>query len=201
MIGFPDTFFAGFDLTILRWFHKLAECGGIVFTPFFSILSMLGKWGLAMILCGGILCLFSKTRKCGFSILLSLTLCALFTNCLAKPLIGRLRPYLRYEEIAVYWQAVGSPMQSDASFPSGHTAAASAFAVAVFLAQGKRWLWFAFVFPLLMGCSRLYLMVHYPTDILGGFLFGVLAALLAAWLVRKLWDQDSNSFAWRRKNS
>lgn len=201
MIGFPDAFFAGFDFTILRWFHILAERGGIFFTPFFSILSMLGTGGGAMILCGGILCLFSKTRKCGFSILLSLAICALFTNCLAKPLIGRLRPYLRYEEIAGYWEAVGSPIQRDASFPSGHTAAASAFAFAVFLAQGKQWLWLAIVFPLLMGCSRLYLMVHYPTDILGGFLFGILSALLATWLFKKLWNQDSNSFAWRWKKS
>ena len=66
------------------------------------------------------------------------------------------------------------------SFPSGHTTAAFAFAGAVWFADSKKWLkWVALAAAVLMGFSRLYVGVHYPSDVLAGILIGLLAGWLA----------------------
>ena len=113
-----------------------------------------------------------------------LALCAMLlglvcTNLILKPLIMRPRPWL---------DVVGLiPLINEAdpnSFPSGHTCAAFAFAVALCMTQPQRWAkGAALALAALMGFSRLYVGVHFPSDVLAGAVIGSLCGLLAGWMV------------------
>ena len=76
-------------------------------------------------------------------------------------------------------------MPSDSSFPSGHTSSAFAAAVSIFLTNKKAGI-MALILAVLIAFSRMYFFVHFPTDILGGILTGVICAKIATVFVKKL---------------
>ena len=83
------------------------------------------------------------------------------------------------------------------SFPSGHTTAAFSTMTALFLMGNKKYSWTAFIFAFLMGLARIYLVVHYPSDVLGGIIVGVVAGCLGALIAAKLPEVWYAS--WRKK--
>jgi len=96
-----------------------------------------------------------------------------------KPLVGRVRPCTVNPAVELL---VACP--TDASFPSGHTASSFA-AVGALRAAGSR-LWLpGLALAVLIAVSRLYLYVHWPTDVLFGALLGWALGYLARWLLRK----------------
>ena len=172
--------FAGFDAAITTAIHHLYEIGGGFFTPFFEFISLLGKGGAFLILLSLLLTFYRPTRRFGTAMCLGLALGALVTNCCLKVLIARARPYA--DESSIYyqfWQLVGMHTESDKSFPSGHTTAAFGACVPVFLIGKKRISWTALLFGLAMAVARIYLCVHFPSDVLAGFLVGTLAGCCA----------------------
>lgn len=152
-------------------------------------ISALGDSGFCWIALAALFLLLGMKRKVwrqrGCLLLFSLAIDALLCNVLLKPLVGRTRPYelLGYELLI--------PPMNDPSFPSGHTAASFAAAAALF-AMDWRWGIAAYVFAAVMGFSRLYLGVHFPTDVLAGALLGIAAAKLALFLWNKWKDKSAN---------
>ena len=182
-----NTALAGMDAAAAEAVHGLYEAAAWFFTPFMNFVSLLGKGGAFLIALSVVMMLFPKTRRCGTCMLLALALGALMTNLLFKPLVYRPRPYSFEGSIYhEYWLLVGRHTESDYSFPSGHTTAAMAAASAVFLICDKRKSWTAFIFALLMGISRMYLSVHYLSDVIGGLIVGFTGALAAWFIVRAL---------------
>ncbi len=118
-------------------------------------------------------------RSGGIILALSLAVNTLFCNILLKPMVGRMRPYdlLGYDILV--------PRLHDFSFPSGHTAASFAAATAIYTLN-KKWGMVAYIFATLMGFSRLYLGVHFPTDVLAGAFTGWVAAKSAIYLFQRL---------------
>ncbi len=105
-------------------------------------------------------------RKAGLILFLTLAVCGLLTNLLLKPLVARPRPCHIAPEVPLL---VPCPM--DYSFPSGHTM--SSFAAALVISSANLNLGIcAFILAVLISYSRLYLFVHYPSDVLAGSLFG-----------------------------
>ena len=124
---------------------------------------------------------FKSERKTFFTAALGLILGSLVTIVLLKPFIMRPRPYVSIEELAALVDMSSDPN----SFPSGHTTAVFAMAMGWQLASEKKWLKiFGWVLAVLMAFSRLYVGVHYPTDVLAGALIGM-AGSFAAWQIVK----------------
>ena len=187
-----DTF-SSFDFNILQFYANLHEGPlGAVLDVFFLFYTHLGDDGIFFIVLGLIFLLFKKTRKVGLGMLVGIIVGALITNVTIKPLIARPRPFelLEYSNdptIAVFrewWINMGEVHASSMrSFPSGHTTSAVAALVPVFMFCNKKYSWLALVAAVLMGASRNYVMVHYPSDVLGGIIVGAVAGLVAFFVI------------------
>lgn len=133
-------------------------------------ITKLGEAGMIWIVLTVILLLIPKTRKAGIVMMAALCIDLVVCNGILKNLFARIRPCDVNTQIQLL---IARP--DDFSFPSGHTAASFA-AVAALYFSGERKLWKpALVLACLIAFSRLYLYVHYPTDILGGIFVGLAA--------------------------
>ena len=149
--------------------------------PIVSFYTKLGDAGLMWIALCVLLLIFPKTRRAGLGGAMALILSLLCTNVILKNLFTRTRPWLVVEGLTAL-VAEHDPN----SFPSGHTSAAFAFAAAVYRELPLSWTRFAVVgAAICMGWSRIYVAVHYPSDVIAGAVVGTLCGLCAAWLYRK----------------
>ena len=180
--------FYNFDRGVFISMNNLAKAMGGFLTPLFKAITFLGNGGWFFILLGIVLILFKNTRKTGLAVLLSLLFGAIFTNIILKNIVARPRPYLVNAEYRMYWQSVWGKVQSEMSFPSGHSTASMAFAMAFYLAFNKKWGWVGFVLALVIGLTRLYFIVHYATDIVGGFMVGAIAGVIGTYLMKYLFS-------------
>lgn len=158
------------ELSILDWIQTLH-------TPFLDkimvFITRLGDAGIIWIMLSIVLLLIPKTRKSGAVMVVALVVDVLLCNIVLKNLVARTRPY----DVNTGVHLLVAKLH-DYSFPSGHTAASFASVTALYLA-GEKKLWkFALELACLIAISRLYLYVHYPTDVLGGILFGVISGYL-----------------------
>ncbi|MBR6207974.1 MAG: phosphatase PAP2 family protein [Oscillospiraceae bacterium] len=168
-----NTAFAAFDESVAIAIHKLYEAAPGFFTPFLTLISLMGKGGAFLILLSLCLIVFRPTRRYGTAMLLGLAIGALITNIAVKPLVARPRPYTWDGSVYQrFWHQLGEHVESDKSFPSGHMTAAMAFSTALFLRGNRKISWTIFFFAFAMGISRIYLSVHYATDVLGGVVTG-----------------------------
>lgn len=174
-----DTVFYRFDAACLSALHSLALAAKGVLTPFFIAIGYLSDDGLLFMATSAVLLLFRRTRKTGFALGGSV-LAAEAIAWVLKRVIERPRPFSDPGSAFHGWRAfLGLGAESGFSFPSGHVAAATAAALALFFAGDKRFGWICFPFVVLTGLARCYLMVHYPTDVIGGLAVGSLGALAA----------------------
>lgn len=162
------------EADILLWIQN--NIRNEVLTPIFKFITTLGNAGVIWIVLSVGLLIPKKTRRVGVLALVSLVLSALIDNVILKNAVARTRPYDVIEGLT---SLVGA--QKDYSFPSGHTGSAFAAAVVMFRGLPKKFGIPILVFACLMGLSRLYVGVHYPSDVLGGVLIGTGIALLIHW--------------------
>ena len=148
-------------------------------TPFMKIVTFLGNGGWFWILCAVVLLAIPKTRKTGYAAVLSLIFGVIVTNLLLKNIVARPRPFAEIEALI---PLIAKP--TDFSFPSGHTTASFAVALVMLRMLPKKIGIPAVVLAALVAFSRLYLGVHYPTDVLAGFVVALVGSSLAVWGVR-----------------
>lgn len=146
-------------------------------TPIAVFMTRLGDNGVIWIVIAGLFLIFKKTRRIGVMIFIALVLSAVINNVLLKNIFMRVRPYDAIEELT---RMIG--IQSDYSFPSGHAATSFAVATIIYKTMDKRYGILALILAFLISLSRLYLGVHYPTDILAGFFIGNLIGTLVVYL-------------------
>lgn len=158
------------EIHILDLIQNLRTPLGDIIVPF---ITRLGDAGILWIILTVILLLIPKTRKTGIILTAALLVDLALCNLLLKNLVARTRPFDVNTAVQLL---VAKP--KDYSFPSGHTAASFASVTALYLAGEKKMWKAAFVLAVLIALSRLYLYVHYPTDIIGGVIFGSLSGYM-----------------------
>ncbi len=170
---------AELEFSILYWFQGLHN-------PFLDQLmpavSFLGNSGWAFIVLGVVLFSMKKTRRVGLAILLSLAAGFLIGNVLIKNLVMRSRPCWIDQAVPLL-----IPSPHDFSFPSGHTLASFETAFSVFLYSRRRGIPML-ILAALIALSRLYLFVHFPTDVLSGMALGI----FIGWYVHRTIENRKN---------
>ena len=167
-----------FDLPILDWIAEHLHCDFLDFLM--PAITHLGDAGILWISLAAMLLCLPKYRKAGLTMAAALVLGLLICNVTLKPLVARIRPFdYGGKEIVLL-----IPKPQDFSFPSGHTNASFAAATALLLHHRKEGIC-AMILAALIAFSRLYLYVHYPTDVLSSILLGAATAFLATFLVNK----------------
>ena len=160
-------------LTTLQFLHSPALDAVMLF------FTHLGDSGFVWAVLTAVLLTFRKTRRVGCVLAAALIFDAVLCNLLLKPLAARVRPCDILTDVQLL-----IPHPDDFSFPSGHTAASFASVAALWLAGKKRWALAALPVGVLIAFSRMYLCVHYPTDILGGVVLGVACGWMGAQSVK-----------------
>ena len=168
-----------FEIHILDFIQESFKCGFL--DVFMKTVTMFGEDGIFFIAMAVIMLFFPKTRKTGLMIGAALLMGFVVGNLTLKPLFARVRPYNFNTSFDINTLLVDT--LSDRSFPSGHTLCMFEGCVVLFLTQRKYIGIPALVLCSLVALSRLYLYVHYPTDVLAGALLGTLFAVLAVRLV------------------
>lgn len=180
-------FFSSFDHAILSFFHDIVVSTNGSLNQIVKAITMLGEHGLPLIIISLILTLFKKTRRIGVTMCFAIAFGALFTNVVLKNVVQRVRPFNSTETFKQWWIAAGKTEESEWSFPSGHATAAMAFGLSYFLTAKKSRSWLGILLALIIGATRLYLCVHYPSDVLFGFIDGAVGAVIAFFLVNALY--------------
>ena len=181
-------------------------------TPVMKLITLFGEDGIFWILICLAMILFRKTRRLGIICASSLLLTFISCNLILKPLVDRVRPWVTFQMVNAML-----PPPGDASFPSGHSANSMGPAWGMFIATmplktagGRsydevrclgwkgdgispqtmhKWSIAAVVLAVLIGISRLYLGMHYPTDVVGGLLLGMIAATIAFKVILMIEDK------------
>lgn len=180
---FTSEWLLNIDASIYTAVEKL---WGDVMDQIMIFITHLGDDGIFWIVLGVLLCLFKKTRKLGIAALLGLGIVSGMNNLVLKPLFERIRPY--DPDMLPFWESIGFnyqfPFSTDLqpsidhathysySFPSGHTASSIGAAVAMFCVN-KKWGIAPVILAVLIGFSRIYLHVHFPSDV-------IISAIIAA---------------------
>ena len=175
-----------FDFSILYWIQDHIVCEAL--TPIMKAITSAGNGGIIWIVLCVILICFKKTRWIGISAAVSLALVGLLNNEIIKPIVERPRPFLQ-QEIELLIAAPGG-----FSFPSGHTSSSFAVATAIFLKDKKIGIP-ALILAALMGFSRLYFFVHFPSDVFVGMLEGIFVAIAVTYIIDKLRKRYTNKKA------
>ena len=163
-----------FDLPVLDWIQ--ANLKSSVMDTVMPIITVFGDAGIFWMVVSALLFIFPKTRRTGLGMAIAMMIGLIVCNVTLKPLVARIRPYDLQAELGVTIQLLGERMH-DFSFPSGHTIASFEAAV-VLLKNSKKMGIPAMILAVLISFSRLYLYVHYPTDVIASIILGTLFALI-----------------------
>lgn len=157
--------------SILLWIQEVIRTPYL--TPFFIFVTRLGDSGMIWIIISCILLAFQKTRKVGAIALVALAGSYLVNNLVLKNMIARTRPYEMIPELGRLIEK-----QSDYSFPSGHTGSSFAAAVVYYKELPKKYGFPLMFLAIAIAFSRLYLGVHYPSDVIIGAATGSIIAII-----------------------
>lgn len=170
-----DTF-TGLEMEFLL---RLQSLHSPVMDKIMIFVTKLGDIGFIWIVLGVVLTTIKKTRYCGITLLFSLALGALAGELILKNIVQRLRPCQVNDAILL---AIAAP--NSFSFPSGHTCASFCATTVLFIYKKSAGIC-ALLLAITIAFSRMYLFVHFPTDIIGGIILGVTAGIFGAIIINK----------------
>lgn len=147
-----------------------------VFNPIMTAITSLGNAGIFWILLTIALLIPERTRRIGQMSACALLASLLFNNILLKNMVARVRPYNAMEALI---PIIKKP--SEFSFPSGHAGSSFASAGVLYRKLPKKYGIWAIILAALISFSRLYVGVHYPSDVLAGAVVGIGCSYVGEW--------------------
>ncbi len=180
---FASDFIINFDWSIFKFFEQLWNP---VLNVIMSVITYLGDDGIFWIVLGLIMLIPKKTRKYGFYMLAGIAVAGALNNIVIKNIVCRPRPFnfTDWPEAFNFPNIVAKP--TSWSFPSGHTSSSFGAAFPMLMRAKKKYGIPAMILALLIGISRIYVHVHYPTDIIAGIIVGILAGFVSTILCDKI---------------
>lgn len=171
-----------FDFKILYFIQEY------IVTPFLNNImifaSALGEYGIVWVTIAVILIFFKKTRTCGILMLCSLIFCLITGEFITKNLVCRIRPC--YQDMTIN-MLIERP--NSYSFPSGHSSSSFTAASIIFYFNKKLGA-LALALAGIIAFSRMYLFVHFPTDVFTGIVWGIIGAVIVIWIYKKFFDPN-----------
>lgn len=195
--------FHGFDAFFYNIVHSLhSTAADPIITPIATAVSFIGDNGMIWILLALVLMLFKKTRKIGVCVAAALVLDVVVVNGILKTIIDRARPWEMGDFEFITREYVDQRLISiptDSSFPSGHTASAFAGAISLLCALDKKqklWAIPAILLAVMIAASRIYVCVHYPSDVFAGLIIGVILGIVGYYLTKAVlkWMEKTGKF-------
>ena len=181
-----DALAVSFDLPVLDWIAANLWCP--VLDAIMPVITVLGDAGIFWIAVAVLFIFTKKYRKIGIGMMIALMMGLVICNICLKPTIARIRPYDFKEEYLGVVVNLLIDKQHDFAFPSGHTIASFEAAVVILLGSKKLGIP-AMILACLIALSRLYLYVHYPTDVIVSIILGSILALIGWYLAQKVMDK------------
>ena len=172
-----------FELDILYFLQEILKNDFL--DSFMPKVTSLGNAGALWIGIAVVLLIFKKTRQTGLVMAAAMLCCFVFGNLILKNVIDRPRPYVVDPNIVLLIK----PSIEAGSFPSGHTMNAFSAAFVLTFRQEKFYGW-AMMLAIVIAFSRIYLMMHFPTDVLGGIVIAYIAAELCCRFVPPVFDDN-----------
>mgnify|MGYP003400856734 CR=1 FL=1 len=167
-----------FEYSILYWFQGLHNP---VLDKIAIIITSLGNAGIFWIILTVFMLIICKDKKPAWASGIALIISLLIVNILLKNLVARSRPC--WDESALRNVKMLVNIPKDYSFPSGHSSAS--FAASVAIVQYRRKLGISLIIlASIIALSRLYLFVHWPTDVLCGVVIGIFSGLISGVIIR-----------------
>ena len=190
MLGLLNSLAVSFDLPILDWIQANLQSGFM--DTIWPIITLFGDAGIFWMIWATLLLFIPKYRRTGLGMWFALALGLLICNITLKPIVGRIRPYdFQIKELGKTWNDILAggellvELPHDFSFPSGHTIA-SFEAATVLLINSPAMGIPAMILAVLIAFSRMYLYVHYPTDVIFSVFAGILFAFIGNMLAKKV---------------
>lgn len=196
--------FLNADIAAFEWVQRLQDSGiAAVLTPFMKIFTLLGEAGILFILIAFALCLSKKYKKAGVAIIVALLVMEVLNNLIIKDFFSRPRPFNLYDDNKLgmirdqyHWWAeryhfpdiVSEP--SSWSFPSGHSSSAFAAAMAALMGSKKAKIGIpVFLAAVLMAFTRVYVEVHYFSDVAFGAVVGIIYGIIGCIIINFIWKK------------
>jgi len=190
MLSLLNSLAVSFDLPILDWIQANLQSGFM--DTIWPIITLFGDAGIFWMIWATLLLFVPKYRRTGLGMWFALAMGLLICNITLKPLVGRIRPYdFQIQELGKTWNDILAggellvELPHDFSFPSGHTIASFEAATVLLLnspAMGIP----AMILAVLIAFSRMYLYVHYPTDVIFSIFAGILFAIIGNLIAKKI---------------
>lgn len=174
-----------FEIKILDFIRNNLSCPFL--DTFFKNYTQFGGV-MFMVALSAVLLMIKKTRKTGLNTALALIIGIIVSNLIIKNIFDRVRPYDFNKAVKLI-----VPPEKDSSFPSGHSMSSFAVAVSVWL-HNKKIGAAVFCFAALIAFSRVYIYVHYPSDVLVGIFIGVMSAIVGKYLSDKISEKYPKLF-------
>jgi len=160
----------------LVWVHNtFHQCGWLNETV--KVITSLGDTAMVWIAIAVVMLFFRKTRNAAIVMLISLAIGYIVNDFVLKNIFERIRPFNENMDFKIFLESINMELPSGFSFPSGHTFSSFNCAI-ILMCFNKKFGYFALPLASLIALSRIYLCVHYPTDVLAGVILGAVTALL-----------------------